>query len=111
MYVCMYVAHSICCGFDYQHNQHLRHYQHHQSDNLELFKDSHIGLVIKVLQGDFEVVIAFEGELVDIFETKPQLPCNGIKKGRVPKLNCAYIINDLGHSKHVSNVCMKSLSK
>ena len=83
MYVCMYVAHSICCGFDFQHNQHL--HQHHQSDNLELFKDSHIGLVIKVLEGDIEVVAAFGGEMVDIFETKPQLPCDGIKssQGRV----------------------------
>ena len=45
-------------------------------ENLKLVIDSHIGLVVKVGQGDVESVAAIRGELVELFETEPPLACN-----------------------------------
>ena len=41
--------------------------------DLKLIIDGHIGLAVKVLEGDVEAVAALGGELVKLFETKPQL--------------------------------------
>ena len=36
-------------------------------DNLKLVIDSHIGLLVKVLQGDAKAVDALRGDLVNLF--------------------------------------------
>ena len=52
-------------------HQHIHQIQHHCHHNLKLIKDSHIGLLVKVLQEDVKTVIAHGGDLVNSFKTKP----------------------------------------
>ena len=42
-------------------------------DNPKLIIDGHINLPVKVLHGDTKAVTALGGELVNVFETEPQL--------------------------------------
>ena len=47
---------------------HRLHNNHHNlHENLKLIIDSHISLIVKVLEGDVKAVIAYRGNLVDSF--------------------------------------------